>query len=57
MRKRDTKRLTIRRIMLEEWFRERIESLKDDPEYQAEIIMLTNDWNKEPILRDDYDGD
>lgn len=39
------------------WFSDTLESFKNDPEYQAEVIMLINEWEYEPILRNEYDGD
>jgi len=44
-------------LNLEEWFKQKMEEFKNDPEFQAEIIFLLNERETEPTLRNEYDGD
>ena len=39
------------------WFKQKMEEFKDDPKFQAETIFLLNEWEAEPTLRNEYDGD
>lgn len=42
---------------LETWFKDKLEKFKNDPEFQAEVVFLSNEWDAEWIGRNEYDGD